>query len=134
MSNNRSLQTQLLFAGTLIPAIIILIQFISLDVFRYDRIQHCTISGLSFVALFLLFRSHPAQFVIATVGALLIGFLKEFTDPSYDMIDVFANTFGVTIGLVAVIVAKLLCKPVLQKSKSRGYSSYRYRTHRSYRS
>lgn len=128
MGNRTAIHTQALVAGTIVPAFIILIQLASIEAFRVDRIKHCFVSAVAFVIIFFLFRGQAAKFGIAVVGALLIGFFKEFMDPAFDTVDIFANIFGVSFGFLSVIVWNFSIGGQKQKSQSRHRPRYRNKT------
>lgn len=78
------------------------------DVFRIDRFQHFLVSAGLFVTLFALLGSEKKNMVTAALGALAIGFLKEFGDPTFQALDITANFAGV---LLAVVLASLVQFP-----------------------
>lgn len=99
-----SIPSPQILASAIVAMVIILIQLASMDLFRADRCQHILISAIAFITLYGLFNGQTSRLFIAVTGAMLIGLFKEFTDPSYDFIDIGANSFGVVFAFMGVLL------------------------------
>ena len=100
-------EIQLMALGGLIAGMITLSQFNLQEVLRVDRFQHSLVSALAFILLYFAFNLKNNKIFLAILGVLAIGFLKEFADPSFEIMDIVANFTGVTIGLMVVFTSQI---------------------------
>ena len=119
MEDNKSLY----LAALIISVVITGSQFNFHEFIELERYQHTLVS--LFIILFVSFSFGSELIYIFPVGVvtLIAGFLKEMTDPHIDVLDIFANGYGVAIG-VMIIMAYSLIKP---RELHRGHVYSRYR-------
>ena len=68
------------------------------EVFRFDRLEHFMVSVIVMAIIYMLYPGDKLRRVLlAFVGASLIGLLKEYTDPQFEVFDIVANTAGLTM-------------------------------------
>ena len=100
-------EIQLVVIGGFVAGLVTLSQFNIQEVLRVDRFQHTVLSALIFVALFFAFGPKNKKILPAILIALSFGFLKEFTDPSFESMDIVANFMGVSLGLLLVFASQM---------------------------
>lgn len=82
------------------------------EVIRFDRFQHLSVSFILFLMFYFIFSMKKPSFILPAAAALAVGYVKEFTDPTFQQFDIFANFTGVSVGIMFIFALSLFVAPV----------------------
>ena len=91
-----------LIGSSLLVAFLVTLSQLNIQEFiRVDRLKHIMITG-SLCLLLFLFQDIKSRGVLPIIFLIFgLGFLKEFTDPQFDGMDIVANTIGFLLAMAS---------------------------------
>jgi len=96
-------EIQLFAIAGFISSFIFLSQLNLQEILRFDRLQHSVISLFLFFLFYSILAGQRGRVFFSIFGVLLVGIGKEFMDHSAQNFDMYANAFGVFLGLLFII-------------------------------
>ena len=87
-----------------------LIQLNLVEVLRLDRSEHFLASLLICLLFLMVGVRAGSSLLLAVGGAIVIGFLKELSDPSFEIFDIYANLMGVFVAVLICFASVTLAR------------------------